>query len=133
MLFVFSLSTVLFLVSRKKNYNSGLLMSGRYSKCKWSIIIALTVLEMKLGFNFLHILAISFLFQMSISNSKTVVLQSVSLNTSGVFRCEVSAEAPSFTSAQSEARMEVVCKWYFSFEIRIRFDQKKKVICTFVI
>lgn len=47
---------------------------------------------------------------MSISNSKTVVLQSVTLNTSGVFRCEVSAEAPSFTSAQSEARMEVVCK-----------------------
>ncbi|KAK9744930.1 hypothetical protein QE152_g7342 [Popillia japonica] len=45
---------------------------------------------------------------MSISNSKTVVLQSVTLNTSGVFRCEVSAEAPSFTSAQSEARMEVV-------------------------
>ncbi|VEN51559.1 unnamed protein product, partial [Callosobruchus maculatus] len=40
------------------------------------------------------------------SDSKKVVLHSVSWRTSGLFRCEVSAEAPSFASAQSEARME---------------------------
>ena len=45
------------------------------------------------------------------SDSKTVVLRSVSWRTSGTYRCEVSAEAPSFTSAQSEARMEVVGKF----------------------
>nr|CAI5818842.1 unnamed protein product [Callosobruchus analis] len=44
------------------------------------------------------------------SDSKKVVLHSVSWKTSGLFRCEVSAEAPSFASAQGEARMEVVCK-----------------------
>ncbi|CAH1985025.1 unnamed protein product [Acanthoscelides obtectus] len=42
------------------------------------------------------------------SDSKKVVLHSVSWKTSGLFRCEVSAEAPSFASAQSEARMEVI-------------------------
>ncbi|XP_022908669.1 junctional adhesion molecule 2A-like [Onthophagus taurus] len=45
---------------------------------------------------------------MSLSNNNTVVLRSISLKTSGLFRCEVSAEAPSFSSAQSEARMDVV-------------------------
>lgn len=50
------------------------------------------------------------LLQMSLSDSRKVILRSVSLKTSGLFRCEVSAEAPTFSSAQSEARMEVVCK-----------------------
>ncbi|CAH1169638.1 unnamed protein product [Phaedon cochleariae] len=45
---------------------------------------------------------------MSRSNSKKVVLHPVSWKTSGLFRCEVSAEAPSFASAQSEARMEII-------------------------
>ncbi|XP_049818842.1 uncharacterized protein LOC109596567 isoform X2 [Aethina tumida] len=45
---------------------------------------------------------------MSKSDSRKVVLHPVSWKTSGLFRCEVSAEAPSFASAQSEARMEVV-------------------------
>ncbi|XP_022919317.2 uncharacterized protein [Onthophagus taurus] len=45
------------------------------------------------------------------SDSKRVLLKSVGLKTSGLFRCEVSAEAPSFASAQSEARMEII---YFS-------------------
>ncbi|KAL3275564.1 hypothetical protein HHI36_020320 [Cryptolaemus montrouzieri] len=45
---------------------------------------------------------------MSKSDSKKVSLHSVGWKTSGLFRCEVSAEAPSFASAQSEARMEVV-------------------------
>ncbi|XP_044734920.1 uncharacterized protein LOC123297355 [Chrysoperla carnea] len=42
------------------------------------------------------------------SDSKKLVLRPVSLRSSGVYRCEVSAEAPSFASAQSEARMQVV-------------------------
>ncbi|XP_050497978.1 uncharacterized protein LOC114337066 isoform X1 [Diabrotica virgifera virgifera] len=45
---------------------------------------------------------------MSKSDKKKVVLHPVSWRTSGVFRCEVSAEAPSFASAQSEARMEII-------------------------
>ncbi|XP_031356559.1 uncharacterized protein LOC116180616 isoform X2 [Photinus pyralis] len=48
------------------------------------------------------------LVDMALSDRKKVVLRTVNLKTSGVFRCEVSAEAPSFSSAQSEARMEVV-------------------------
>lgn len=47
---------------------------------------------------------------MSQSNSRKVVLRSVNINTSGLYRCEVSAEAPSFASAQSEGRMEIVGK-----------------------
>ncbi|CAG9854490.1 unnamed protein product [Phyllotreta striolata] len=45
---------------------------------------------------------------LSKSDRKRVVLHPVSWRTSGVFRCEVSAEAPSFASAQSEARMEII-------------------------
>ncbi|CAH1169772.1 unnamed protein product [Phaedon cochleariae] len=45
---------------------------------------------------------------MSKSDSRKVVIHPVSWKTSGLFRCEVSAEAPSFASAQSEAKMEVV-------------------------
>ncbi|CAH1131829.1 unnamed protein product [Ceutorhynchus assimilis] len=45
---------------------------------------------------------------MNKSDSRKVVLHSVNWKTSGFFRCEVSAEAPSFASSQSEARMEVV-------------------------
>ncbi|XP_044766283.1 uncharacterized protein LOC123322399 isoform X1 [Coccinella septempunctata] len=45
---------------------------------------------------------------LSKSDSMKVTLHSVGWKTSGLFRCEVSAEKPSFASAQSEARMEVV-------------------------
>lgn len=47
------------------------------------------------------------------SDSRKVVLQSVNWQTSGVYKCEVSGEAPTFVSAESEARMEVVCKYFF--------------------
>lgn len=46
--------------------------------------------------------------QVSQSNSRKVLLRSVNINSSGLYRCEVSAEAPSFASAQSEGRMEIV-------------------------
>ncbi|XP_077287063.1 cell adhesion molecule 2-like isoform X2 [Arctopsyche grandis] len=42
------------------------------------------------------------------SDDKKVTLKAVTLKSSGMFRCEVSAEAPSFASAQGEGRMEVV-------------------------
>ncbi|XP_068086942.1 cell adhesion molecule 2 [Anabrus simplex] len=42
------------------------------------------------------------------SDSQKVLLRNVSLKTSGLYRCEVSAEAPSFTSVHGEGRMEVV-------------------------
>lgn len=52
----------------------------------------------------------SVLFQLTKSESKKVVLHSLNWKSSGVYTCEVSAEAPSFASAQSEARMDVVSK-----------------------
>ncbi|KAK7874194.1 hypothetical protein R5R35_006239 [Gryllus longicercus] len=42
------------------------------------------------------------------SNDQHVLLRNVNLKSTGVYRCEVSAEAPSFASAQREGRMEVV-------------------------
>ncbi|KAK6638281.1 hypothetical protein RUM44_008710 [Polyplax serrata] len=46
-----------------------------------------------------------------LSDSKQVVLRGVNLKSSGLYRCEVSAEAPSFSSAQDEGRMDVVCEY----------------------
>jgi len=46
------------------------------------------------------------------SNDKKVALKSVNLKSSGFYRCEVSAERPTFTSAEGGGRMEVVCKWH---------------------
>ncbi|XP_065166031.1 uncharacterized protein [Atheta coriaria] len=45
----------------------------------------------------------------SLSDSKRVILRGVTLRSGGLYMCEVSAEAPSFASAKSEARMEVIC------------------------
>ncbi|XP_065213523.1 cell adhesion molecule 2-like [Planococcus citri] len=42
------------------------------------------------------------------SNDKKVSLKNVSLMMRGVYRCEVSAEAPSFATVYGEARMEVI-------------------------
>lgn len=42
------------------------------------------------------------------SDSRRVILPAVDVRTGGLYRCEVSAEAPSFASAQSEARMDVI-------------------------
>lgn len=51
------------------------------------------------------------MLQLSLSDSRKVVLRALNLKSSGLYRCEVSAEAPSFASAQSESRMEVVCMY----------------------
>ncbi|KAK1129707.1 hypothetical protein K0M31_019422 [Melipona bicolor] len=42
------------------------------------------------------------------SNHQQVLLQDVSLHSSGQYKCEVSAEAPSFNSVSAEGSMEVV-------------------------
>ena len=42
------------------------------------------------------------------SDERRVVLRSVNLKSSGMYRCEVSAEAPSFSSVHGEGRLEVV-------------------------
>ncbi|KAJ8888631.1 hypothetical protein PR048_008123 [Dryococelus australis] len=54
------------------------------------------------------------LYVHALSDNKTVALWSVNLQSSGMYRCEVSAEAPSFASAQREARMEVICEYVMS-------------------
>ncbi|XP_041976590.1 uncharacterized protein LOC121731287 [Aricia agestis] len=45
---------------------------------------------------------------LSKSDDRKVVLHQVTLKSSGLYRCEVSAEAPSFASAAGEGRMEVI-------------------------
>uniref|UniRef100_A0A336LVM0 CSON003659 protein n=1 Tax=Culicoides sonorensis TaxID=179676 RepID=A0A336LVM0_CULSO len=42
------------------------------------------------------------------SDSSRVMLRGLTLKSSGLYRCEISAEAPSFASVQAEGRMEVV-------------------------
>lgn len=39
------------------------------------------------------------------------MLKRLNWKSSGMYRCEVSAEAPSFSSVEDEGRMEVVCKY----------------------
>ncbi|XP_077301163.1 uncharacterized protein LOC143921684 [Arctopsyche grandis] len=43
-----------------------------------------------------------------LSNDKRVMLKGLTLKSSGMYRCEVSAEAPGFSSANGEGRMEVI-------------------------
>ncbi|XP_075971103.1 uncharacterized protein LOC142973337 [Anticarsia gemmatalis] len=42
------------------------------------------------------------------SDDRRVILHQVTLKSSGLYRCEVSAEAPSFASAAGEGRMDVI-------------------------
>lgn len=56
-------------------------------------------------------------FQHQLSDNFRVTLKRLTLKSSGLYRCEVSGEAPNFPSAEGEGRMEVVCK-YFRLVIR---------------
>ncbi|XP_075160063.1 beaten path IV [Haematobia irritans] len=42
------------------------------------------------------------------SDSSRVLLRGLSINSTGLYRCEISAEAPNFSSVQGEGRMDVV-------------------------
>ena len=55
------------------------------------------------------------IFQHAASDSKKVALKTLSLKSTGLYRCEISAEAPSFASIQGEGRLEVVCKYIMLF------------------
>jgi hypothetical protein len=48
--------------------------------------------------------------QLSLSNDRVVVLRKVGFNLSGNFSCEVTVEAPSFSTATVYQQMQVVCK-----------------------
>jgi hypothetical protein len=48
--------------------------------------------------------------QLSVSNESVVVLRKVGFNLSGNFSCEVTVEAPSFSTATVYQHMLVVCK-----------------------
>ncbi|GIY55788.1 uncharacterized protein CDAR_459451 [Caerostris darwini] len=45
--------------------------------------------------------------QLSKSNKNSVYLRHVDLNSGGIYRCEISAEAPSFDTAEAEKEMKV--------------------------
>lgn len=45
------------------------------------------------------------------SDSTKVTLRGLTVKSSGIYRCEVSAEAPSFDSVQAEGRMTIVRKF----------------------
>lgn len=58
------------------------------------------------------------------STDNVVVLKSVNLSSTGRYRCEVSAEAPSFETVSDHGDMIVVGKFSFSFHLYSYFDQK---------
>lgn len=62
--------------------------------------------------NYVVILKMSFFsFQHQASNSKKVYLKAVTLKSTGLYRCEISAEEPDFKTVAGEGKLEVVCKW----------------------
>lgn len=50
------------------------------------------------------------------SNENRLVLRSITAETAGRFRCEVSAEAPSFETVSGHADMSVVRKCHYTFQ-----------------
>lgn len=50
--------------------------------------------------------------QLSISNASQVVIRNVGFALSGNFSCEVTADAPSFSTATANIQMQVVGKYY---------------------
>lgn len=55
------------------------------------------------------------ILQRQASNSKKVYLKGVTLKSTGVYRCEISAEEPDFKTVQGEGKLEVVCKYNWKF------------------
>lgn len=56
-------------------------------------------------------MVIFLLLQEELSDASRVLLRGLTLNSTGLYRCEVSAEAPNFSSVQGEGRMDIVCKY----------------------
>jgi hypothetical protein len=61
--------------------------------------------------------------QLDESNANRLVLRSITAETAGRFRCEVSAEAPSFETVSGHADMTVVrkCRYFVLFFIALPF------------
>jgi len=57
----------------------------------------------------------SYPLQEELSDASRVLLRGLTLNSTGLYRCEVSAEAPNFSSVQGEGRMDIVCKYPAEF------------------
>ena len=57
-----------------------------------------------------------------------VYLYRLDIKSSGLYRCEVTAEAPFFQSAQNESRMDVICKLF----LIIILKANKKIIETVI-
>ena len=57
--------------------------------------------------------------QLDESNANRLVLRSITAETAGRFRCEVSAEAPSFETVSGHADMTVVrkCHYFATFSL----------------
>ena len=60
--------------------------------------------------------------QLSVSDDRVVVLRKIGFNLSGNFSCEVTVEAPSFSTATVYQQMQVVCKLYSLFAVGTLFD-----------
>lgn len=61
-------------------------------------------------------------FQIDKSNSTEVVLKSLELSSSGTYRCEVSAEAPSFQTVFQDRDMITVGKLQCQFVIIVQLN-----------
>lgn len=57
------------------------------------------------------------LLQLDESNANRLVLRSITAETAGRFRCEVSAEAPSFETVSGHADMTVVRKCHYFYSL----------------
>ncbi|PRD30560.1 UNVERIFIED_CONTAM: hypothetical protein NCL1_26094 [Trichonephila clavipes] len=62
---------------------------------------------------------------LSKSGSQSVYLRHVDLNSAGVYRCEVSAEAPEFQTVEAEKEMKVLGK---GFRITFSVDLSDDVV-----
>lgn len=60
------------------------------------------------------------------SNSSRVTLTSVNFNTSGTFRCEVSADAPDFQTVHKRANMTIFRAYINKYNVAL--VQTKKII-----
>jgi hypothetical protein len=57
--------------------------------------------------------------QLQLSDSQKVTVGNINLAATGMYRCEVSAEAPSFTSVNGEGLMEVIGMLYYKYYVLI--------------
>ncbi|KAH8418014.1 hypothetical protein KR222_010571, partial [Zaprionus bogoriensis] len=55
-----------------------------------------------------HIQCFPLPLQEELSDASRVLLRGLTLNSTGLYRCEISAEAPNFSSVQGEGRMDIV-------------------------